>query len=260
MTVSASELNSCIYEGVVFHRRHLEHNHAFTYRLFQMYLDLDELDDVFRGRWLWSTRRIAIARFRREDHFGDPELSLSESVRKLVKDKTGKDLQGPIRLLTHLRYCGFVMNPVSFYFCFDAADEHLDCIVAEVHNTPWGECHCYVLEWPNAESSTAEFTIPKDFHVSPFLPMDMTYRWKVSLPNSKLSLQICNFRENQKAFEAELCLDRISLSSWNLNTRLLRFPLMTTKVVAAIYWQALKLWWKRTTYYPHPKPGDQKLN
>ena len=136
---------SAIYEGTVRHRRRRPRLHAFTYRVFLMYLDLDDLDDVFQGRWLWSTQRPALARFRREDHVGDPSVPLDEAVRDLVAARTGHRPAGPVRLLTHLRYFGYVMNPVSFYYCFAADGAGLEAIVAEVNNTPWGEQHCYVL-------------------------------------------------------------------------------------------------------------------
>lgn len=106
-----------------------------------MYLDLDELDAVFAGRLLWSTRRPALARFRRVDHLGDPNVPLATAVRQLVRQRACAEPSGPIRLLTHLRYFGYIFNPVSFYFCH-VDQKHLATIVAEVNNTPWGEMHC----------------------------------------------------------------------------------------------------------------------
>ena len=138
--------HSCLYEGTMRHRRFRPVPHAFGYRLFMVYLDLDELDEVFAGRWLWSTTRCALARFRREDHLGVPTVPLPDAVRALVKERLGFRPTGPVRLLTHLRYFGFVMNPVSFYYCFAADGKQLEAIVAEVNNTPWGERHCYVMD------------------------------------------------------------------------------------------------------------------
>ena len=114
-----TDWKSGIYEGQVRHRRMSPAPHEFSYRMFMMFLDLSELPQVFAGRWFWSDRAPALARFRREDHFGDPAVPLDQSVRDLVEQETGARPQGPIRLLTHLRYFGFVFNPVSFYYCFD---------------------------------------------------------------------------------------------------------------------------------------------
>ncbi len=111
-------MNSALYVGQVRHRR-LSPRHEFRYRIFQVYLDLSELDGVFRERWLWSTSGPNVAWFRRKDHLGDCAVPLERAVRDLVEQRTGRRPSGPIRLLTHLRYLGFVMNPVSFYYCFD---------------------------------------------------------------------------------------------------------------------------------------------
>ena len=250
---SPAELNSCIYEGIVTHRRVMEFEHKFQYRLFQLYLDLDELDRVFEKQWLWSTNRFAPARFRRTDHLGNPKSSLKQSVQELVHEHTGDSVEGPIRLLTNLRYYGFQMNPVSFYYCFDQTGHRLTHFIAEVSNTPWCEQHCYVFRWPDSNDASANMMNPKEFHVSPFLPMEMEYRWNVTQPTQQIRVHIQNYQDGKLAFDAGLTMQRVPINSWNLNTRLIRFPSMTGKVFAGIYWQALKLWWKGATYHPHPK-------
>ncbi len=111
-----------------------------------MYVDLTELDEVFRGRWLWSSRRPAPAWLRRADYLGDPRVSLERAVRDRVQQQTGERPDGPIRMLTHLRYFGYAFNPVTFYYCFDAADRHVVATVAEITNTPWNERYSYVLK------------------------------------------------------------------------------------------------------------------
>ena len=141
-------MHSAIYHGWLRHRRTAPRKHAFRYLLFMIYLDLGALDRGFRGRWLWSARRTALARFDRADRLGDPALPLERSVRDLVESRSGRRPAGPIRLLTHLRYFGYCFNPVSFYYCFDVAGERIEHMVAEVNNTPWGEQHWYVLSEP----------------------------------------------------------------------------------------------------------------
>lgn len=246
--------NSFIYEGIIRHRRTIPVRHKFRYALYLLYLDLDELETVFRGRWFWSTSRRALARFRREDHLGDPSVPLSTAVRDLVESESGKRPEGPIRMLTHLRYFGFLMNPVSLYYCFDRTGNRVESIVSEVNNTPWGEQHCYVLE-RNTGSQRELFAAShaKDFHVSPFMGMDQQYRWTLSEPGERLSVQIGNFEQGHQILDATMTLHRRPMTTWQLARALIRYPIMTGQVFAAIYWQALRLWWKRCPYYSHPK-------
>ncbi|MCA9647315.1 MAG: DUF1365 domain-containing protein, partial [Myxococcales bacterium] len=230
-------MKSALYEGSVRHRRLAPVGNAFRYRLFQVYLDLAELETVFRGRWLWSAKWPNVAWFRRKDHLGDPRQTLDEAVRDLVEQETGRRPAGPIRLLTHLRYFGYVMNPVSFYYCFDVRDERVETIVAEIHNTPWGERHCYVLT-ASANEGTDErklFRIAKQFHVSPFMSMNQTYGWRFTEPGETLAVHMENCECGGKLFDATLTLERRPITGATLARALWAYPLMTVKVIAAIY-------------------------
>jgi DUF1365 family protein len=253
-------MNSAIYFGQVRHRRRRPIEHAFSYRMFMLYLDLAELPRVFEGRWLWSTRRAALARFRRGDHFGDPARPLEACVRDLVERETGTRPMGPIRLLTHLRYFGYVFNPVSFYYCFDENDTRVETIVAEVTNTPWGERHCYVL--PQALNvgcgDVSRFRPRKVMHVSPFMEMDVAYDWRFGAPGDQLSVHMENARAGRKIFDATLLLQREEIRAGTLARALGLYPLMTLKVIAAIHWQALQLWLKGAPVHDHPVQSGAK--
>jgi DUF1365 family protein len=240
------------------HRRHEPSDNRFTYKLFMTYLDLAELPRVFEPYLFWSAKRAAPAWFRREDYLHlaeDRALSLDESVRTLVTQRTGRRPGGPIRLLTHLRYFGLSFNPVSFYYCFDPTGATVETIVAEITNTPWKERHAYVL--PVGDSLTSgnawQFRFEKQFHVSPFLPMDMRYDWRFSAPAQGLHVHMENWRDGRSAFDATLSLKREPISSASLARALVGFPLMTAQVVTLIHWQALRLWAKRTPFFTHPK-------
>jgi len=228
--------------------------HAFYYRMFMMYLDLSELPTVFRRRWFWSVRRPALARFRRTDHFGDPALSLDEAVRDLVLRETGCRPAGPVRLLTHLRYFGYVFNPVSFYYCFNADDTQLETIVAEVNNTPWGERYCYVLPQKDnhGTAQTKRYFPSKEMHVSPFMEMDVDYDWRFSPPAENLTVHMENARGGSKIFDVTLVLQREEISTGALSRVLFSYPLMTLKIISAIHWQALRLWLKGAPVHDHP--------
>ena len=246
-------MNSAIYQGTIRHRRFSPVVHEFSYRMFLLYLDLDEIGDVFEGSRLFAANRRALAEFRRSDHLGDPGVPLKQAVTELVFERTGYRPDGPIRLLTHLRYFGYVFNPVSFYYCFDQSGENIECVVAEVNNTPWGEQHCYVLRNKQADSHPVlRFSADKAMHVSPFMPMNMKYDWRIGKPGEKLNLHMRNLSGPDRVFDATLMLSRKALTRSSLRRSLAAFPFLTTRIIFAIHWQALRLWLKGTPFYAHP--------
>jgi hypothetical protein len=221
------------------------------------YLDLGELDQVFAGRWFWSTTGKALVRFDRRDHFGDPELPLDEAVRALVAERTGQRPAGPIRLLTHLRHFGYAFNPACFYYCFDAAGEKVQAVVAEVTNTPWRERHCYVLQSDGSSTPAMCAHSAKAMHVSPFHPMELGYEWRFTAPAGQLAVHMALHATDaapatRALFDATLTLQRRPIGTATLASALVRFPLMTAKVIAAIHWQALRLWLKGVPVHDHP--------
>jgi hypothetical protein len=237
---------SAIYEGVVAHRRAEPREHAFSYRVAMLYLDLGELPELLDRHPLWSARRPALGWFRRSDYLGDPDVPLEQAVRGLVAERTGYRPYGPVRVLTTPRCFGHCFNPVSFYYCFDPPGEQVQAVIAEVTNTPWGERHAYV---------TRELTSrhAKALHVSPFYSLDYEYELRLSPPAERLEVAIAAHRGGRRAFVATLALERRPVSARSLTRLLLGRPPMSMKVSAAIYTQALRLWLKGVPVQPHPR-------
>ncbi|MFY9342554.1 MAG: DUF1365 domain-containing protein [Planctomycetota bacterium] len=256
MTTGAAPgtLHSAIYVGAVSHRRFDSRKHSFAIRVYMTWLDLDEVERAFAGRWWWSASRPAPVRFRRADYFGPQDQPLADAVRDAVAAATGQRPDGPVRMLTNLRCFGFVFNPVTFYYCFDR-QQRLAAVLAEITNTPWGERHHYVVGASPGQPATAPLhaAFAKAFHVSPFQPMDLGYRWTFAPPGEQLTVHMANLRGDEVVFDATLTAERRAWTTGNLWRALLRHPWMTAKVVAMIYLHALVLWCKRAPFHVHPK-------
>lgn len=249
---------SALYTGHIRHRRARPHAHAFRYRMAQLYVDLDELPTLLEGRWLWSLERRNLAAFHRRDYFGDPEVPLKTAVLDAVAGATGKRPAGPVRLLAHWRYFGYCMNPVSFYYCFDADGSTLNAIVAEITNTPWGERHAYVLDAADAtRHGTAgrihAWRFDKAFHVSPFLPMGLRYDWRFEVPGEDLRVHMDVADGEGSIFDATLVMQRSQLDGAALTRFLLEYPALTAQVALKIYWNALLIRLKRNPFHAHPR-------
>lgn len=221
-----------------------------------MYLDLDDLASLSSIHPLWSGSGTNLAYFRRSDHMGDPGIPLADAIRNHVKAETGHRPEGPVRMLAHLRYFGYCFNPVSFYYCYDARDRNVETIIAEINNTPWGQEHLYVLSAADSIHPSPQWRrhrFKKGFHISPFMDMGIDYDWRFRVPGKQLNVHMVNREKGRRLFDASLTLERKPFTRRNLTRVLLYYPAMTVKVIALIYWQALKLSLKGAPFFTHPE-------
>ena len=246
-----------LYAGTLRHRRFAPSAHGFTYGLFMAWLDIDRIPETMcQSRWT-SHNRFNWASFDDRDHLGDPTLPLRE---RLTRDAQAQDValpDGPIYLLTHLRYLGYCFNPISFYFCYHRSGD-LGVVLAEVNST-FGEQRNYWLTERNRlpSSRARRHRCAKTMHVSPFMDMDLDYEFVLTEPGDTLMAHMATIDRAPAAtasplFDATLTLAHRPWTPRAVRAVLLRHPWMTAKVIVAIHWQALRLLLKRVPVFTHP--------
>ncbi len=253
-TAASTVVHSALYEGHVHHVRHVGVEHQFTVPLTLFYLDLNELPAVQalsptfrRGRWGFLAFNEADYLAEVNHSHAGAEADLATKAKALVQQKLGWVPDGPIRILTQPRYCGFVFNPVSFLYCFDT-HENLQAVIAEITNTPWRQRHTYVIDCRTQKSQR----VAKTFHVSPFQPMQQEYDWRFADPGHHLDVHMHNHAQQKIAFTANMRLCRRPLTAHSLAGVVVRRPMQTAQVMVRIYCEAARLWWKGAPFHPHP--------
>ena len=245
-------MESALYVGKLRHRRFSPKEHTFEYPVFLSLLDVDRIPEVMQRSQLSSYERFNVMSYFERDHFGDPRKPLRE---RIAEDAQKNDVtlpNGKIFVLTHLRYFGYVFNPVSFCYFYDEKEE-LRLIMAEVNNT-FGESHNYWLTTRNEKPAGAgrRYASEKRMHVSPFMPMDLQYDWILTEPGERLVAHMNTIKADKPLFDATLQLDRREWTRAEVRRVLAAYPLMTARVIGAIHWEALKLWIKDVHVFAHP--------
>lgn len=258
-------MDSGLYVGTLRHRRFRPAGHEFSYPIFMAMLDIDRLPELMKISPFTSYNRWNWASFHERDHFGDARLPLRERLRADAAARGITLPDGRIFLLTHLRYLGYCFNPVSFYYCYGAGGA-LEMVLAEVNNTFGETCNYWLHTGNERRSANAKrYETRKVFHVSPFMGLGLAYTWIFTPPGERLVAHMNTLEDGHTFFDATLALRQRPWSASALHGVLARFPWMTAKVVAAIHWQALRLWGKRVPFVPHPgaassgKPRRSKL-
>lgn len=240
---------SALYVGHVMHHRLRPRVHRLRYRLFSVLLDLDDIDALSSRLRLFSRGRFNLTAFHDRDHGDGSAIPLRAQAEALL-DHAGISHGGPIRILTMPRIFGFAFNPLTVWFCHDRAGV-LTAIIYEVNNT-FGERHSYLLPVTPDDGDDVRQVAAKSFHVSPFLPMAMTYSFRVRPPGDRLAIAIAADDADGPVLFAGHRAKRHDLTDGALLRALATHPLLTVKVVVGIVWEALRLWLKRVPVHPHP--------
>jgi DUF1365 family protein len=249
---------SQILSGTVRHRRFMPKRHQFSYKLLMFCFDIGDLSASFKDMKEVSIEKFNWFSFRRKDYLSHPEIPLDEYARQLVAAKFNTYPKGKIYLLTQLSCLGYCFNPISLYFIFDETNQHLAYLIIEVTNTPWGEKHNYVLESSTEQKNGVyRYQFRKELHVSPFMAMNYNYHFNLKLTERDIIVHMENHVDSKKDFDATLMLKTSPQKTRSFKSVLRHYPLITYKVAAAIYWQALKLWMKGVPFYSHPKTNKR---
>lgn len=242
---------SSLYFGTVMHTRLRPRRHDLRYRVFSLYLDLDDIPALGKRLRLFSHNRFNLFSFHDRDH-GPRDGSALRPYVEASLARAGIALEGgAIRLLCFPRMLGYVFNPLSIYFCHHS-DGRLRAILYEVRNT-FGEMHSYLIPVSGTDAILRQ-SCDKDFYVSPFLEMDCRYEFRLAPPDERLAVTIRQTDRTGPILHASLEGERAALDDRALVGAFLRYPLMTLKVIAGIHWEAAKLWRKGLRPLPRPAP------
>lgn len=253
-------MESGLYTGKIYHQRVHPTQHAFTYSMALFWLKLSELDALDASLRGFSLHRFAPYWFRVTDYFKGASIQshseLADATKQKMRELGSAPVNGDIFFLGQIRALGVFFSPVNFYFHRADDAQQFDYMLAEVSNTPWNQRHYYLVDLQQQQDTQ------KAFHVSPFNPIDMTYKWRVKQPDDKLAVAL-ECHQQQRHFTASIAMQKQALDQATLNRFMLRMPSTTLFSLVGIYWQALKLFLKRTPIYGHPgaaQPNGQEKN
>lgn len=249
-------MRSCLYAGQVMHHRFQPKRHRFVYKVASTLLDLDEVESGHADSKLFSTNRFNIFSWYSKDHGDRSGSPVAQQIRNLLEQQDLQEYNYRIELLCYPRVLGLVFNPLSVYYCYAKSDE-LGVILYEVSNT-FGGRHTYFIEVQN-EKRVIRQQAKKDFYVSPFMPMDADYQFRMIAPKERVAVCIRQSLDKRSLLHATFTGKREPLNDRNLLNIFFKYPLMTLKVVAGIHWEALFLWCKGVKLQPRVSATNHRI-
>ncbi|MCO4821619.1 MAG: DUF1365 domain-containing protein [Flavobacteriaceae bacterium] len=247
-------MNTSFCSGSVVHNRLKPKTHKFKYNMSWCLFDLDHIDDVFNSSKLWSLNRFNLVSIRNQDYIDSNTKSILSKAESFVEKNTHKKFNGKIFLFTHPRYLGFGFNSVNFYFCYE--NEQLSYILSEINNTPWKQKHIYFHDFKDQQihkiNQTYECHFVKEFHISPFVDMEIDYIWRFKITDEKINVFMQLNKNDSVLMNVGLTTQLTSMHSKNLWKWSAKKPFQALKMFTGIYWQAFKLWSKKVPFFNHP--------
>ncbi len=253
-TVGVQQLKPGFAEGFVIHNRLKPKPHRFKYDMCWCVFDLDEMDQWMSQARYWKHNGWSVFSLKDKDYVNADEKPIGEKIKFYLLNQTKQAFLGNVYLFTHPRFLGYGFNSVSFYFCYQ--NNQLAYIISEINNTPWGEKKLYLHD---CKSATKEinghylFEFKKQFHISPFVSMDIDYSWDFFVDEKNIKVKMALHQQDVNILNVVLDTNITPYMDNSLNQFPLRRLFQPWKMSLGIYWQAFKLWLKKTPLFPHPE-------
>jgi len=249
-------MNSCLYECTIMHDRQKPKRHRFVHKIFMFYLDLDELPQLSGFSWLLGHNQNRVYNFKDDDHISSGFASVKDNIRAYLKKQGVEQKIHRIQLMTNVRTFGYIFNPVSFYFCFDANDAPV-CVVSEIGNT-FGELKYFYLGPEKKNTKAFSDRQVKYYYISPFIDLDNELDFRIQVPDERLNITIDTLKNGEKFFWSSMTGPRKPLTTATLLWYTIKYPFVTLKVIFLIHWHAAILHFIRKVAH-HAKEDNPQL-